>query len=142
MEKKEKTTRATFSLNMIFDRILADLIGIKGTTKSAVLNKIIEEWIDNNSDKLMTTWRIDLIGLRMLFQQEFLGVTTQRDLNNLEKIVIARLPTMFKRSKTISVEKIASHLGVHPKTVEDVIFEFGDQFDDEFEYDDGKVIKK
>ncbi len=144
MEKKEKTIRVTLSLGIINDIVLTRLKGIKGSTKSAVINKIIEEWIEYNSQKFIQLWNIDLIGLIRVIQEDVFGITIERDINKIERMVIDRLPNMFKKSKSISVKKIAEHLHVNPKTIEDVVFLFGEKLVDEefdFYYEDGKVIK-
>jgi len=144
MEKREKTVKVTLSFGIVNDRILTGLKGIKGSTKSAVINKIIEEWIEYNSEKFIQLWNIDLIGLRTVIQEEVFGLTMKRDLKKIEQMVIDRLPNMFKKSKSISVKKIADYLHVNPKTIEDVVFSFSERLVDEefdFYYEDGKVIK-
>ncbi|MHA1294082.1 MAG: hypothetical protein ACTSQJ_15630 [Promethearchaeota archaeon] len=139
----DKFRRITISIDVVNEKIVENLEGIKGTSKSKVINNIIEEWVEQNYDKIMNIWNIDLIGIRTLAQTSYKGIDVDKILKELDKKLIDLILKMFKRIDSISINELAKTLKVHEDTIKNIIFFQGDILEKNglnLRYKDGYII--
>ncbi|MBD3213565.1 MAG: hypothetical protein GF311_13235 [Candidatus Lokiarchaeota archaeon] len=144
-ESKEKFKRITISLDVVNAKIVKNLEGIKGTSRSKVINNIIEEWVEQNADKIMNMWNIDLIGLRKIAQTSYKGIDVDKDLKELEKDLLTQLPKMFQGISSIDIEDAAKFMKVHVDSIKRIVFLHNDKLKENglnLVYEDGKLIKE
>ncbi|MBN1214502.1 MAG: hypothetical protein JXA99_03575 [Candidatus Lokiarchaeota archaeon] len=141
----DKFKRITISIDVVNERLVQSLEGIKGTSKSKVINNIIEEWIEQNADKIMSMWEIDLIGLRKIAQTTYKGITIDNDLQVLEKDLFNQMVEMFKGISSIDINDAAEFLKVHVESIKKIVFFHNPKLKNagvELIYQDGKLINK
>lgn len=141
----DKFKRVTISLDVVNEKLVQNLEGIKGTSKSKVINNIIEEWVEQNADKIMNMWNIDLIGLRRIAQTTYKGIDVEKDLQSLERKIIEQMPKMFKSISSIEIEEVARVLKVHIESIKKIIFFHNEKLEEaglNLIYQDGRLINK
>ncbi len=141
----DKFKRVTISIDVVNERLVQSLEGIKGTSKSKVINNIIEEWVEQNADKIMSMWEIDLIGLRKIAQTTYKGINIDNDLQILEKDLFNQMVEMFKGISSIDINDAAEFLKVHVESIKKIVFFHNPKLKNagvELIYQDGKLINK
>ena len=141
----DKFKRITISLDVVNEKLVKSLEGIKGTSKSKVINNIIEEWIEQNADKIMSMWKIDLIGLRKIAQTTYKGINVDNDLQKLEKDLFDQMVEMFKGISSIDIIDAAEFLKVHVESIKKIVFFHNPKLREagiELIYQDGKLLNK
>ncbi|MBY9006962.1 MAG: hypothetical protein KGD63_09395 [Candidatus Lokiarchaeota archaeon] len=141
----DKFKRITISLDVVNEKLIQNLEGIKGTSKSKVINNIIEEWIEQNANKIMSMWKIDLIGLRKIAQNTYKGVNVENELLMLEKKLLEQMVKMFKGISSIDIKDAADFLKVHVESIKKIVFFHNDKLSEagiELVYQEGKLINK
>jgi len=141
----DKFKRVTISIDVVNERLIQSLEGIKGTSKSKVINNIIEEWVEQNADKIMSMWEIDLIGLRKIAQTTYKGINIDNDLQILEKDLFNQMVEMFKGISSIDINDAAEFLKVHVESIKKIVFFHNPKLKNagvELIYQDGKLINK
>ena len=88
--------RVTVNLELIDYKIIEALEGVIANSKSAVIYQMIKEWINQNSERIMKTWDIDLAGIRRQVLAETKGLPIKEELKELDKEIINQLPRLFE----------------------------------------------
>ncbi len=113
--------RVTVNIDKIDHEIITKLIGVVGNSKSAVIGQIIKEWINQNSDKMLNIWDIDLIALKRQVIAEAKGIDIQKQLLPYEEQLIEELPEFFDNVPEIHVEIAAEMLHVSISTFRKIV---------------------
>lgn len=134
------TTRITTTISYIHSKIIQNLIGPFGNSKSGVISYMIKEWINSNADRLINSYGIDIAGIRReLESSKEISVDEQ-----IQNRLFRDLPLRFKRMKKYNVEKLAALLKVHPQTLVDFITIKGDELENlglNLEIDGDYIVK-
>ena len=142
-QKQDK--RITVNLDQIDYKIVETLEGVIGNSKSSVVYQMIKEWINQNSERIMKTWDIDLVGIRRQVISELKGLTIQEEMKDLEKDIIKQLPALFETINNIEPNELASILEINAQTLKKVILMHRKELLDlglNLKYEDGKIIKQ
>ena len=102
-------------------------------------------WINQNSDRIMKTWGIDLAGIRKEVLAETKGLPIREALDKLDKEVLSQLPELFETIKSISVEELSEILEINQQTLKKVIFGYRKELlkqSLDLSYENGLIIKK
>lgn len=126
-ENGKKYIRTTISLNSLNYKIIRSLRGIKGKNITKVINSIINEWIEYNSDKFSKIWNIDIINLRKLAQMEYDDINVEKDIEKLEKKLIIQISEAFRRVKEIRIEDLAEGLEISNKLISKILLSYGEE---------------
>jgi len=118
----EKNKRITVNLEEIDFKIVEALEGVIARKKASVIDQMIKEWINQNSDRIMKTWEIDLAGIRRQVLAETKGLSIKEELQDLDKEVIKQLPKLFETIKSINVNELAELVEINQRTLKRVIF--------------------
>lgn len=142
---EEKKKRITVNLETIDYKIVEALEGVIANKKASVIYQMIKEWINQNSDRIMKTWGIDLAGIRKEVLAETKGLPIREELDKLDKEVLSQLPGLFETIKSISVEELSEILEVNQQTLKKVIFGYREELlkqSLDLSYENGLIIKK
>ena len=116
--------RITVNLEVIDYKIIEALEGVIANKKAAVIYQMIKEWINQNSDRIMKTWGIDLAAIRKEVLAETKGLPIKKELERVDREIITQLPKLFESIKSIEVSELAEILEINPRTLTKVIFLF------------------
>ena len=142
-QKQDK--RITVNLDQIDYKIVETLEGVIGNSKSSVIYQMVKEWINQNSDRIMNTWNIDLVGIRRNVISELKGLSIQEEMKDLEKDIIKQLPVLFETINNIEPEELASILEINAQTLKKVVLMYRKELLDlglNLKYEDGKIQKQ
>lgn len=142
---EEKKKRITVNLETIDYKIIEALEGVIANKKASVIYQMIKEWINQNSDRIMKTWGIDLAGIRKEVLAETKGLPIREELDKLDKEVLSQLPGLFETIKSISVEELSEILEINQQTLKKVIFGYREELlkkSLDLSYENGLIIKK
>jgi hypothetical protein len=114
--------RITVNLENIDYKIIDALEGVIANSKAAVIYQMIKEWINQNSERIMKTWEIDLAGIRRQVLAETKGLSIKEELKELDKEIIQQLPVLFETISSINAKELAEILEVNQKTLQKVVF--------------------
>lgn len=120
--EEEKNKRITVNLDDIDFEIVEALEGVIARKKASVITQMIKEWINQNSDRIMKTWEIDLAGIRRQVLAETKGLSIKEELKDLDKEVIEQLPELFETIKSINVNELAEIVEINQRTLKRIIF--------------------
>lgn len=137
--------RITVNLENIDYKIIDALEGVIANSKSAVIYQMIKEWINQNSERIMKTWEIDLAGIRRQVLAETKGLSIKEELKELDKEIISELPKLFETISSIKAKDLAEILDVNQKTLQRVIFGNRKELlklELDLIYEDGLITKK
>jgi hypothetical protein len=118
----EKNKRITVNLEDIDFKIIEALEGVIARKKASVITQMIKEWINQNSERIMKTWDIDLAGIRRQVLAETKGLSIKEELQDLDKEVIKQLPELFETINSINVSELAVIIDINQRTLQRVIF--------------------
>ena len=141
----EGKKRITVNLEVIDYKIIEALEGVIANKKAAVIYQMIKEWINQNSDRIMKTWGIDLAALRREVLAETKGLPIKKELEKVDKEIINQLPKLFESIKSIDVNELAEILEVNPRTLTKVIFGYREELlkkNSDLVYEKGFIYKK
>jgi hypothetical protein len=119
---KTDKKRITLNIEDIDFKVIEALEGVIASSFSSVINQMIREWINQNSDRIMKMWGIDLAGIRRQVQAETKGLSIKKELEELDREIINQLPELFETINSINASKLAELLDINEKTLERVIF--------------------
>ena len=142
---KKQDKRITVNLDQIDYKIVETLEGVIGNSKSSVIYQMVKEWINQNSDRIMNTWNIDLVGIRRNVISELKGLSIQEEMKDLEKDIIKQLPVLFETINNIEPEELASILEINAQTLKKVVLMYRKELLDlglNLKYEDGKIQKQ
>lgn len=142
-QKQDK--RITVNLDQIDYKIVETLEGVIGNSKASVIYQMVKEWINQNSERIMNTWDIDLVGIRRQVVAELKGLSIQEEMKELEKDIIKQLPALFETINNIEPEELASILEVNAQTIKKVVLIYRTELLDlglNLKYEDGKIKKQ
>jgi len=125
LDRGKKYVRKTITLDFLNFVIISHLQGIKGKSIAGVINKIIYEWVEHNSDKLKTTWNLDLIKLRKFAQMEYEDLYTDNDIEEAKKKLIKRISESFQNIERIKIDEFAKGLKISENSLKEIIFSYG-----------------
>jgi len=137
--------RITVNLENIDYKIIDALEGVIANSKAAVIYQMIKEWINQNSERIMNTWEIDLAGIRRQVLAETKGLSIKEELKELDKEIIEQLPKLFETISSINSKELAEILEVNQKTLQRVVFGYRNELLKlglNLIYEDGLIIKK
>ncbi|NVM17043.1 MAG: hypothetical protein HWN80_04955 [Candidatus Lokiarchaeota archaeon] len=141
----DKKKRITVNLEDIDFKIIEALEGVIARKKASVITQMIKEWINQNSDRIMKTWDIDLAGIRRQVLAETKGLSIKEELQDLDKEVIKQLPELFETINSINVSELAAIIDINQRTLQRVIFGHRKELLDlglNLIYKDGLITKK
>jgi len=118
----EKKKRITVNLDDIDFKIIESLEGVIARKKASVITQMIKEWINQNSERIMKTWDIDLAGIRRQVLAETKGLSIKEELQDLDKEVIKQLPELFETINSINVSELAEIIDINQRTLQRIIF--------------------
>jgi len=124
-EEPSKTVRRTTTLDYIDSKIIENLVGTFGSSRSAVISYIIKDWVKTNSDMLRLSYGLDIVGIR----HELKSVKEIAIAEQIQERLFKDLPVRFKRIKRFNTEKLGTLLNVHPQTLIDFITIKGDELE-------------
>jgi hypothetical protein len=113
--------RVTVNMDKLDHEIVTHLIGVIGNSKSAVIGQMVKEWINQNSDKILKTWDIDLIALKRKIIAEAKGIDIEKELQPYEEDLIEEFPKFFDNVPEIQVEIAAQMLHVSISTFRKIV---------------------
>jgi len=114
--------RITVNLENIDYKIIDALEGVIANSKAAVIYQMIKEWINQNSERIMKTWEIDLAGIRRQVLAETKGLSIKEELKDLDIEVIKQLPKLFETINSIKISELAEIVDINQRTLQRVIF--------------------
>ena len=117
-----ESKRITVSIDEVTDKIIENLIGVKGRSKSSVIYQIIRDWIDDNSELILNNWGINFATIRRQVISKYKEVPAKKELSDSEMNILNRLTELFKTVKSISTEELAEEVDVDTKTLRNLIF--------------------
>ncbi len=117
-----ETKRITVSVDEVTDRIVENLIGVKGKSKSSVIYQIIRDWIEDNSEAVLNNWDINFATIRRQVLSKYKKVSIKKKLSETEINIINRLTELFKTIKSINADELAEELNVDTKILRNIIF--------------------
>jgi len=138
---KLETKRITVNLDEVTERIVENLIGVKGKSKSAVIYQLIRDWIRENSDRVLQNWGIDFAAIRRQVVTQYYKEETPSE-KELE--IIKNLVRWFETIQSISASELAGDLEIDVKTLKSIIFAYPNQLRKlglKLVYEDGKYNK-
>ncbi len=118
----EKKKRITVNLDDIDFKIIEALEGVIARKKASVITQMIKEWINQNSERIMKTWDIDLSGIRKQVLAETKGLSIKEELQDLDKEVIKQLPELFETINSINVRELSEIIDINQRTLQRIIF--------------------
>lgn len=124
-EEPSKTIRRTTTLDYIDSKIIENLIGTFGRSRSGVISYIIKDWVKTNSDMLRLSYGLDIVSIRHELQSAKEIVIAEQ----IQERLFKDLPVRFKRMKRFNTEKLGTLLNVHPQTLIDFITIKGDELE-------------
>ncbi|MBD3255799.1 MAG: hypothetical protein GF383_11950 [Candidatus Lokiarchaeota archaeon] len=136
--------RITVNLDEIDYRIIEVLEGVIANSKSSVVYQMIKEWINQNSDRIMKTWDIDLAGIRRQVLAELKGIPAKKELEELELDIIEKLKEYFKTAEDMTPKELSELLQINEMTLKKIIFEHRDELLDEglnLKYSQGRILR-
>jgi hypothetical protein len=143
-ESEDAKKRITVNLEKIDFKIIDALEGVIANSKAGVIYQMIKEWINQNSERIMKTWDIDLAGIRRQVLAEAKGLPIKEELEDLDKEVIKQLPSLFETITSIEVEELAEILEINPRTLKKVVFGYRKELlknNLDLRYENGLIIK-
>lgn len=144
-ESETEKKRITVNLEPIDYKIIDALDGVIANSKAAVIYQMIKEWINQNSERIMKTWDIDLAGIRRQVLAETKGLPIKEELGRLDKEIINQLPNLFETIKSIKVEELAEILEINQQTLKKVVFGYRKELLKlglDLVYENGLIIRK
>jgi hypothetical protein len=138
-----ETKRITVNVDEVTDRIIENLIGVKGKSKSSVVYQIIRDWIDNNSESVLNNWDIDFAIIRRQVLSKYKKAPTEKILSETEINIISQLTELFKTIRSIGSDELAEELKVDTKTLRNIIFNNRVELENaglKLAYEDGKFF--
>ncbi len=144
-ESEERRKRITVNLEQIDYKIIEALEGVIADKKASVIYQMIKEWVNQNSERIMKTWEIDLAGIRKEVLAETKGLPIREKLHKLDMEIITQLPKLFETINSIRVEELAEILEINQRTLIKVIFGYRDELlksQLNLKYENGLIIKQ
>jgi len=138
-----ESKRITVSVDEVTDKIIQNLIGVKGRSKSSVIYQIIRDWIENNSESILNNWGINFSAIRRQIISKYKEVSAKIELTEKENLIIRRLSELFKTIKSISAVELAEDLDIDAKTLRKIIFTYTQELETaglKLSYEDGKFF--
>lgn len=138
-----ESKRITVSVDEVTDKIIQNLIGVKGRSKSSVIYQIIRDWIENNSESILNNWGINFSAIRRQIISKYKDVSAKTELTEKENFIIRRLAELFKTIKSISAKELAEDLEIDAKTLRKIIFTYTQELETaglKLSYEDGKFF--
>ena len=138
-----ETKRITVNLDKVTDRIIENLIGVKGKSKSSVVYQIIRDWIDDNSESVLNNWDIDFAIIRRQVLSKYKKAPTKKELSETEINIIEQLVELFKTIRSIGADELAGELKIETKYLRNIIFTNRVQLENaglKLAYEDGKFF--
>ena len=118
---KLKKKRITININEIYSKLINNLIGILGESKSSVIYYIIKEWVSLNTEKIRRDWEVDLAEIREEYFSINFGLKVKETLNKLEIDIIKELANMSKGFERIPVKDLAKTIEVKPRIIRKLV---------------------
>ena len=138
-----ESKRITVSVDEVTDKIIQNLIGVKGRSKSSVIYQIIRDWIEDNSDLILNNWGINFAAIRRQIISKYKELPIKIELTEKESHVIGRLAELFKTIKSISAKELAEELDIDAKALRKIIFTHTRELETaglKLAYEDGKFF--
>jgi len=117
-----ESKRITVNIDEVTEKIIENLIGVKGRSKSSVIYQIIRDWIDNNSELILNNWGINFATIRRQVISKYKKVAAEKELSESEINVLNRLIELFKTVKSIRSEELAEEVDIDKKKLRNLIF--------------------
>jgi len=128
-EKKEiglpESIRISTTVDYIDAKIIDNLRGTFGNSRSSVISYIIKDWVKSNTDTLIK-YGIDIAGMRKEIKSSKKEIKIEEE---IQKHIFEGLELRFKRIKRYNIEKLAELLSVHVQTLIDFITLKGDDLE-------------
>ena len=137
--------RVTINVDKLDHKIVKNLIGVIGNSKSAVVCQMVKDWITQNTERLINIWEIDLPGIKRQIIAEAKGIKIDKELKDFEESVVKQLPELFEAIESISIEEAAKILDIAPFTFKKIIIYHRKTLQEkglELTYKDGSIINK
>jgi hypothetical protein len=138
-----ESKRITVNVDEVTDKIIDNLIGVKGRSKSSVIYQIIRDWIDDNSETMLNNWGINFAAIRRQIISKYKEAPIEKELTQTEKKVIIRLARLFKTIRSISAIELAEELDIDAKSLRKIIFSNTQELETaglKLAYEDGKFF--
>ena len=143
-ESSSEKKRITVNLDELDYKIIEILEGVIGNSKSSVIYQMIKDWINQNSERIMKTWEIDLAGIRRQVLAEIKGIPAKKELKELERNIITKLVEYFETAEDITPKELSELLEINQMTLQKIVFEHRKELLDaglKLKYTGGKIVK-
>ncbi|MHA1194172.1 MAG: hypothetical protein ACTSP9_18110 [Promethearchaeota archaeon] len=110
-----ESKRITVNVDEVTDKIIENLIGVKGKSKSSVIYQIVKDWIDQNSENMLSNWGVNFSILRQQILSKYKKVPE-------EGMLINQLVNYFETIKSITADELAAELNLEVKQLRNFIF--------------------
>ena len=124
-EELPESIRISTTVDYIDSKIIDNLRGTFGNSRSSVISYIIKDWVKSNTDTLIK-YGIDIAGMRKEIKSAKKGIVIEEE---IQKHIFEGLEVRFKRMKKYNLEKLAELLSVHVQTLIDFITLKGDELE-------------
>lgn len=131
-----ESKRITVNVDEVTDKIIENLIGVKGKSKSSVIYQIVKDWIDQNSENMLNNWGINFSNVRQQILSKYKIVPEA-------EMVINQLVKYFDTIKSITADELAAELNLEIKQLRNFIFSNNKKLKDaglKLVYEDGKFF--
>jgi len=125
-EKNSEIVMGTINLNLFNAIIIKNLLRVFGDSPSSIINYIIEDWIKLNSNKLNSSYGIDIINIK----REVQFLKKKIEIKNTEN-VLKKIFEVFKKTDKIKIKKLAKLLNINYLKLMNIITLKGDELEEE-----------
>lgn len=124
LKRGKKYVRKTITLDFLNFVIISHLQGIKGKSIAGVINTIINEWIEHNSEKIKKDWNLDLNKYRKLAQMEYEELYSDNDMEEGKKKIIKKISESFQNIERIKIDEFAEGLKISQNILKEIIISY------------------
>ena len=116
-----QTKRLTINIDEVTDKIIENLIGIKGRSKSSVVYQLVKDWIDDNGKLILENWDIDFSIIRRQVLTKYEAPIKEKIVSEEDLEIIRELAELFKTIESIDAEELAQLLKIEENRLKNLI---------------------
>jgi len=114
--------RLSVTIDEIDSIIIEKIAEAMGNSKSSWVYNIIKRYINENSDKIRQELNIDIIGIRKQYLAELKGFKGEYELNDLERMAIEKMLTIFKTVSSMDEARLKQILNLNQESFDKILF--------------------
>jgi len=131
-------------INEIDYKILKQICDKKNISLNSYANKILKNYINNNSEKIKEKLGLDIIGMKRQLLAELKNIKFKKELSEFEKEAIDNMSEIFKTALEISEEKLKKLLNLSQESLDKILFANNEELRRrglKLKYISGKILK-